>query len=465
MRVGFDLNIESILEHWEPRHAIREIIANALDEQMLSGTRDIEITKTGNAIWQIRDFGRGLAKEHLTQSESAEKQANPKCIGKFGIGLKDALATLHRRGISVRIESRHGIMHLKLAPKHGFEEIQTLHVFLEPPADRKFEGTRFILGELPDEEVAAARELFLRFSGDRILEATRVGAILHRPAGAARIYVNGVCVAHEDRFLFGYDIRSPNATLRRALNRERSNVGRAAYQAQVKAILLASKNPEVAAALKEDLRAYSAGTAHDELSWIDVQRHALRILAASVRTVFLTPDQIRQQPAMVDEARAANIEVVPIPATLAEQIQGLRDINGKPVRGLVEFNAELANSFEYQFIQPEELRPNERQVYSMTQKIFDMVGGKPPRVRNVLISETMRKETGSFQEADGVWEPSTSRIIVKRSQLRELSAYAGTLLHEAAHARSGAPDVDRGFEAELTRALGEVAARSLKPRP
>lgn len=29
----FDLNIERILEDWELYHAIREIIANALDEQ------------------------------------------------------------------------------------------------------------------------------------------------------------------------------------------------------------------------------------------------------------------------------------------------------------------------------------------------------------------------------------------------------------------------------------------------
>ena len=38
----FDLNIEKILENWENYHAIREIIANALDEQIITKTRDIE---------------------------------------------------------------------------------------------------------------------------------------------------------------------------------------------------------------------------------------------------------------------------------------------------------------------------------------------------------------------------------------------------------------------------------------
>ena len=39
----FDLNVEKVLENWTVAHAIREVIANALDEQVLTGTRDIEI--------------------------------------------------------------------------------------------------------------------------------------------------------------------------------------------------------------------------------------------------------------------------------------------------------------------------------------------------------------------------------------------------------------------------------------
>src|SRR6266436_3174953 len=98
----FDLNIEKILEGWETCHAIREIIANALDEQILSGTKDVQITQNGNGSWHIRDYGRGLKYEHLTQNENQEKLNNPsKVMGKFGVGLKDALATLNRRSIDV----------------------------------------------------------------------------------------------------------------------------------------------------------------------------------------------------------------------------------------------------------------------------------------------------------------------------------------------------------------------------
>jgi hypothetical protein len=104
----FDLNIEKILEDWEVHHAVREIIANALDEQAMSKTRDIEIFKDSLGKWHVRDFGRGLTYLHLTQNENEEKLSNPHVIGKFGIGLKDALATLDRKQAHVLIRSKHG---------------------------------------------------------------------------------------------------------------------------------------------------------------------------------------------------------------------------------------------------------------------------------------------------------------------------------------------------------------------
>lgn len=90
----FDLNIEKILENWENYHAIREIIANALDEQIITQTKDIEIKQSNDGWWHIIDYGRGLNYHHLTQNENEEKLSNDKLIGRFGVGLKDALATI-----------------------------------------------------------------------------------------------------------------------------------------------------------------------------------------------------------------------------------------------------------------------------------------------------------------------------------------------------------------------------------
>src|SRR5690348_15900542 len=68
--------------------------------------------------WHVRDFCRGLHYSHLTQNENQEKLQNrDKVIGKFGVGLKDALATLDRRKISVLIRSRYGDISLGRSSK------------------------------------------------------------------------------------------------------------------------------------------------------------------------------------------------------------------------------------------------------------------------------------------------------------------------------------------------------------
>src|SRR5437870_6407192 len=103
----FDLNIEQVLENWEIEHAIREIIANALDESKLANVGDISIGKDEEGYWFIRDYGRGLRIEHFTMNENTEKLDRTNgVIGKFGVGLKDAIATLHRHGIKFYAQSK-----------------------------------------------------------------------------------------------------------------------------------------------------------------------------------------------------------------------------------------------------------------------------------------------------------------------------------------------------------------------
>ena len=159
----FDLNIEEVLENWEVFHALREIIANALDEQILTETKEIKIITEGNII-KIRDFGRGLRYEHLTQNEQEEKNQNPdKVIGKFGVGLKDAFATLNRHKIDVVVNTKHGDIELEKTAKSGFDDILTLHAIINPPSDPNFLGTEFLLKGCDNEELSKAKNLFLKF--------------------------------------------------------------------------------------------------------------------------------------------------------------------------------------------------------------------------------------------------------------------------------------------------------------
>ncbi|MDQ3954170.1 MAG: hypothetical protein M3285_01285 [Actinomycetota bacterium] len=201
----FDLNIEEMLEAWEVSHAIREVISNALDEQFLSDTADIEIAKEGGA-WRVRDFGRGLRIEHFTLNENEEKLGAGKgVIGKFGVGLKDALATFHRRGVDVTIRSRWGTFITVESEKHAFEGISTLHIsYDDAPLD--MQGTEFVLVGATDEAMREAQSMFLRFSDEATLETTRYGDILRRRPETARVYISGVLASEEENFLFSYNV-------------------------------------------------------------------------------------------------------------------------------------------------------------------------------------------------------------------------------------------------------------------
>ena len=70
--------------------------------------------------------------DHFTQNENPEKYSGQEgIIGKFGVGLKDALATFHRNGINPTIRSRYGTYTLETQSKKGFDDINTLHVMYD----------------------------------------------------------------------------------------------------------------------------------------------------------------------------------------------------------------------------------------------------------------------------------------------------------------------------------------------
>lgn len=458
----FDLNVEKILENWEIYHAVREIIANAIDEELLTNTKKIEIIKDKSACWHIRDYGRGLNYQHLTQKENDEKLNNPHVIGKFGIGLKDALATFNRKGVEVSIKSGHGDITLGQTEKHGFEDVVTLHAYLSPPSDSKFQGTEFILKGCPDKDIAKAKDLFLRFSGEKLLETTQYGQVLKKKSKAARIYVNGVQVAEEENFLFSYNITALNKAIQKALNRERTNVGRTAYAGRIQNILTTCQNEEVARELVKDLADYDDGEHHDELNWSEVSTHACKLLNDRSRVVFFTSGEAMSAPNLVDKARDDNYDVVIIPQKIREKLRGMEDISGNPIRDMEQFKSDWNNSFKFSFVTEKQLNANEKRIFEQTERILSFVVGRPGIVKEVLISTTMRLDPHSYHEAVGLWDASERRIIVKRDQLKTLQNYAGILLHEVAHATSGATDITDGFEGELTRYLGMVVEKAIR---
>ena len=456
----FDLNIDKILENWDAAHAFRELIANAVDEAVLTHTSEPEIFRDEVGWWHVRDFGRGLRYQDLIQTENPEKLSNPSMIGKFGIGLKDALATLERKDVQVLLRSAHGDISLARVTKHQFDDLVTLHATVTAPSIPGLVGTDCAVFGITDLEVEASKSLFLRFAPTTLLEETKFGAILQCHDCSGAIFINGMKVAEEPNFLFSYNITALTAGIKKALNRERQNLGRSVYSERLRAILLASESGAVAERLASDLQAMSGGAAHEELNWIDVQEHAVRVLSHSDRrVVFLGHGQVQTRPDMIDAAQGAGFKVVSIPDNLATRIRGINDIGGEPVVEIEQFVVQHNETFVFAWVAEANLAPNERAVWSYRDSILELIGGQPAAVAEIRISETMRKDLTLCRETVGLWDPANRRIIIKRSELRSLDSFAATLLHEALHAKHMLSDLSRDFEGQLTELCGKLAAR------
>lgn len=461
---AFDLNVEKVLEHWSVPFAIRELIANALDEQMLTGTAEPTIIKDSAGHWHIGDAGRGIRYEHLTQNENDEKRRHPLAIGQFGMGLKDALAVFDRRGIGVVIHSPHATITTGRRPKEGFPDVITLHALVAPAADLNRAGTDIVLTGVSDECVEAAKRFFLRYSDERLLESTESGDVLARSGkrDPARIYVKGLLVAEEPNFLFSYNITKLSAPLKRALNRERSNVGRTAYSDRVKAILKACRSSEVAGPLADDLNAITRGRSHDEIAWRDVALHACRVLQTNEKVVFVSAWQMAGNTAQLRYAQDDGYRIVVVPEDIAMALGRLTDLNGNPMVNLNRYRDDWNDSFAFSFVEPSDMTRAEQAIYEKTHEICALAQADLSKRRvQVRISGTMRlSERGD--PVLGVWEAHQSQIVIRRDTLKDLASYAGTLLHEIGHMLSGTMDGTLDFENELSRLLGVTAAKALR---
>lgn len=454
----FDLNIEKILENWEVYHAIREIIANALDEQILTRSKNIDIYQDDSSWWHIKDYGRGLNYHHLTQNENDEKLNNDKLIGRFGVGLKDALATLYRHNIKV---TKYGDITLKTASKVGFEDIITLHAEILPPENENMIGTDFCLFGCAADDIEKAKSLFLSFTNDDILETTKYGQVIQKNGADSIIYINGVKVAQEDNFLFSYNITLLNSQIKKALNRERTNVGRSAYTSRIKDILLSCDSEDVIEELVDDLQYFTSGDKHDELSWNDVAIYASKKLSEiDSKTTFVTAQEMMEAPSIIDEMQRNGQNPIVVSDSLIIKMNKYNDTaeNGNTLTTVRQYIEDEKSNFTPTVVDVSELTVDERNIYNKTSDILSLIGGKPEAVKDILLVEKIY-EHGFYYEPLGLWIQEEGKILIKRNQLSCITDYAGTLLHECAHAISYADDVSRDFENELTKIIGELASK------
>lgn len=451
----FDLNIEKVLEHWEIKHAIREIISNALDEQMLSNTKDIEIYEK-NGSWIIRDFGRGIQNFHFTQNENKEKMLAPNLIGKFGVGLKDALVVFYRKNIKITINSKYAHITTQMSNKKGFN-IQTLHAVFTDSTNINMEGTEFIMTGVTKNEIEEAKSMFLKFAKyNEPLEKTKYGEVYKNSDKISNIYINGVLVATEENFLFSYNITNISAQIKKALNRERTNVGRTAYSDSIKNILKNCKSEIVLLQLVNDIENIVRGTNKDESNWIDVASCAATNLNKSGNVVFMTPLQrsmlTNEQIEILEESGK---RLVFITDNLYEKMSDK----------LITFDNvydQYQESFKYEFVEYNRLTKTEREVFDDREILIQMFLDYGLDVQNIpiKISESIRVDSYG-NSTQGVYDSLNNIIVIRRDTLSSQTVFYGVLAHELMHYVTGYSDCTREFENSLTKLIGYLIKQNL----
>jgi hypothetical protein len=215
---------------------------------------------------------------------------------------------------------------------------------------------------------------------------------------------------------------------------------------RVKDILRECETTEVAQRLVDDFENFTDGTTHDEVNWKPIRLHAVKLLNERDDVVFATVDEQQRQTDLLSHAQRDGYRVVTIPESLRHEIQDERDSGGNEIRDLGRYRQEYNESFEYEWVPEEAMTEDERRVWNHRDAILDLLENRP--VEDIRVSETIRM-TEQGEMANGVWKRDERRIVIRRQQLQSLQAFAGTLLHEIAHPRSGgASDLTRRFGAD-----------------
>jgi hypothetical protein len=268
-----------------------------------------------------------------------------------------------------------------------------------------------------------------------------------------------VRVAEDDGLLFSYNVTKVDAKLRRAMNRERSNVGRSAYTDRIKAILLAVEAAAVVTPLVEDMAGFAKGATHDEVKWNDVAERVVRQLAdIDPDVVFVTATQRWSHPELIRRAEIDGKHVFVIPDALAARLRAADNT----VTTLERFAADWNERVVIEPLDPAALDAAERSVFDLTGDVLALIGRRRDEW-DIVVSETLHLTPDGTETAHGLYEPARRRIVINRRCLAATDLYLATLLHEIGHAITGATDLTAEFEDGLTNLLGTIGARAIAP--
>ena len=428
----YDLNIKKILREWTIANALREIISNAIDESKISKTKE-PVIKKENGKWTITDFGRGIKISNFSQDENKEKLNMENVIGKFGIGLKDAIAVLNRLKIEFIILTKSFKAYPVLKNKEGFDE-ETIHIAIEENANPLLEGTKFVFENIKDEDIAKAKNNFLIFQDVQNLFKNEFGQIIEKKS-KSKIYVNGMQVSEDDDYTFSYNITKINKKLASKMNRERKSLGRDAYSDSIEKIVSEDMPKEVID------RFIDNEEISGEMTKKSIRKFVFAAMNKSGKFVFMTKEQIQD----LTSAKKEAIE------NAGKEIKEIKNVDNDFIgedglSGWDTFVEEHNKNFEYEEALEQELTSQEKNSLEKAKKVMKALDSQ---------KEVIPIKNHNCIDADifGVWvEQKPNTLFLQKSILKDWKQTLIALIHEWAHSLHGLEDMTREFENDLGEA-------------
>lgn len=458
----YDLNAgNENLTHWKLEHALRELIANALDEQRETETESIEVFWDEGGRLHIRDYGRGLEESHLVVGGAKLKEKDSNAIGHFDAGLKDALSVFYRDKIKVEFHSKH-LYSQRLAWREKGENTKTIHVELKPVPDSSFVGTEFSLEGIPTASVDKATSLFLFFQDRKPIEVVKddsggiLGEIYEAVSGESYLYVNGQQMSEAKNFLFSYNLLNVSGRVKSAPGRDRQLRTFEPYKKQIVKLLRNAKSTTVIDALVEDLER-PRDQSHEEQAWTEV-----RLIASENRHskgtnfVYITHEELKSLSAYDREIAEGFGYEFSEPMTLTEMRSFLSKF--PDAKTLETIRKDYDQGFEFEWVEPQDLSDDELSNFTLAVESAKrtLSEGGLKHDFTVRVSETLMVSSSGIDTL-GLWCPDEREIVLKRSVLLDLQQTYITVFHEFAHAQHGYSDNTRDFEDDLGDMIGLLA--------
>lgn len=395
-----DLNIgENYLNDWEVYYALREIIANALDEQ---NDGQIEVIEKSEDEYIIRDFGSGLKIENFIMMGSNKATKN-NVIGKFGVGLKDALGVLINNDIEVEIMTAKSTFELNMKEKSQTTKIKTLHVYIYENIKNDFKGTEFSLKKCKREYIEQAKNEFLIYKGNKVkvIEETHYGDILEKENSNADIYINGMKISEDNNLVFSYNIKNVSSKLKKGINRERKYVSREAYREDIKKIIEKSRKTFILDTFEKQLKRTCSDNSYSEIKWNTVLISTSNYIINKYKhknVRFIGNEDIQENKELYDLlCKSKDTELINVSQKIKKDIEKHR-------KEIKEDNLFIEDSFiiEEELLSKGDLNDSQRKVLEESIDILkdvdllksDYVSINNIKISRVAVGSTMHKEYG-----------------------------------------------------------------------